>query len=479
MDLKKSAKQIAERGRFGDNVLVHMNIAEVRGLASLLGKDDLTINPETGAYEAFFFLPFLAGLGAAAAPAAAAAIPAAATVAGTGLAAGLGAAALPAAATTAAATALPAAATGAAGLAGTGAAAGLGAGMGTGAITGAGALGAGSLSTPLTAGIAGAGGATGAAGGALSTLPVIGTPASLGGVPLASAGGAGGAAGGAGGGIATGSTAAPIATAGAGGVAGQGSLLTPLATGAAAAPATTSGGIMGGLKGLFGGMDMGKMLQYGALASMMMPQGKGGGDDDDDDGKGEKGKSYDRGEQVAPDDGGSSGGLQKEWNYFPNAHYYAGGGLVKGYAEGGLASLDQPKGKGVQDDKLIDATVAAIQGQVQDPTPILQAFVQTFGQEALRDLIAKVSGTVGQGAAPVQQGDGMSDSIPATVGGQEPAALSEGEYVVPADVVSGLGNGSTDAGANQLQSMVDKTRQMKNGGKVQPPAIDPRSVMPV
>ena len=61
-------------------------------------------------------------------------------------------------------------------------------------------------------------------------------------------------------------------------------------------------------------------------------------------------------------------------------------------------------------------------------------------------------------------GDGMSDSIPAQIRGRrrvQPARLADGEFVVPADVVSHLGNGSTDAGAKKLYSMMDKVRRAR------------------
>jgi len=75
-------------------------------------------------------------------------------------------------------------------------------------------------------------------------------------------------------------------------------------------------------------------------------------------------------------------------------------------------------------------------------------------------------------------GDGMSDSIPATIGGRQPARLADGEFVVPADVVSHLGNGSTDAGAKQLYSMMDKVRKARTGKKAQGKQINPRKYMP-
>ena len=75
-------------------------------------------------------------------------------------------------------------------------------------------------------------------------------------------------------------------------------------------------------------------------------------------------------------------------------------------------------------------------------------------------------------------GDGMSDSIPATIGGKRPARLAEGEFVVPADVVSHLGNGSTDAGADVLYGMMDKVRKARTGTKQQGKQINPKKYLP-
>lgn len=75
-------------------------------------------------------------------------------------------------------------------------------------------------------------------------------------------------------------------------------------------------------------------------------------------------------------------------------------------------------------------------------------------------------------------GDGMSDSIPGVISGKRPARLADGEFVVPADVVSGLGNGSTDAGARQLYAMMDKVRKDRTGTKRQGRQINPRKYVP-
>jgi hypothetical protein len=75
-------------------------------------------------------------------------------------------------------------------------------------------------------------------------------------------------------------------------------------------------------------------------------------------------------------------------------------------------------------------------------------------------------------------GDGMSDSIPATIEGKQPARLADGEFVVPADVVSHLGNGSTKAGAERLYAMMDKVRHARTGTTKQGRQINPKKYLP-
>jgi hypothetical protein len=72
----------------------------------------------------------------------------------------------------------------------------------------------------------------------------------------------------------------------------------------------------------------------------------------------------------------------------------------------------------------------------------------------------------------------MADEIPATINNEQPAALSDGEFVVPADVVSGLGNGNSDAGAKVLYSMMDRVRQARTGTKEQGRKIAPNKFTP-
>jgi hypothetical protein len=62
-------------------------------------------------------------------------------------------------------------------------------------------------------------------------------------------------------------------------------------------------------------------------------------------------------------------------------------------------------------------------------------------------------------------GDGVSDSIPASIGAKQPARLAEGEFVIPARIVSELGNGSTDAGAKRLYAMMDRIKAKRRKTK--------------
>jgi hypothetical protein len=75
-------------------------------------------------------------------------------------------------------------------------------------------------------------------------------------------------------------------------------------------------------------------------------------------------------------------------------------------------------------------------------------------------------------------GDGMSDNIPASISNKQPARLADGEFVIPADVVSHLGNGSTDAGAKVLYKMMDQVRRARTGNPKQGKQIKPQKFIP-
>ena len=94
------------------------------------------------------------------------------------------------------------------------------------------------------------------------------------------------------------------------------------------------------------------------------------------------------------------------------------------------------------------------------------------------------AGFAGGGLASLGKGyylggatDGMADKVPATIDGREPARLSDGEFVIPADVVSHLGNGNSDAGAKNLYSMMDRVRKARTGTTKQGTEINPRNYL--
>jgi len=74
--------------------------------------------------------------------------------------------------------------------------------------------------------------------------------------------------------------------------------------------------------------------------------------------------------------------------------------------------------------------------------------------------------------------DGMADKIPANIDGNQAAALSDGEFVLPADVVSHLGNGNSEAGAQILYSMMERIRKARTGTKAQGKQINPGKMLP-
>jgi len=100
--------------------------------------------------------------------------------------------------------------------------------------------------------------------------------------------------------------------------------------------------------------------------------------------------------------------------------------------------------------------------EVTPPTP----YKPRYAQGGLADL-GGYSDYARGGRMLKGPGDGMSDNIPATIAGKQPARLANEEFVIPADVVSHLGNGSSEAGAKQLYKMMDRVRQARTGKKTQ------------
>jgi hypothetical protein len=179
----------------------------------------------------------------------------------------------------------------------------------------------------------------------------------------------------------------------------------------------------------------------------------------------------------------------------------ARGGQIKRMADGGMttpqynynaanqtyAQVPQPQTVGNSDSEWLgnfanDAIQGILNNEQKAPPPkyAYDANQQRYTKMA-QGGIASLGGDYAAGGKLLQgPGDGMSDSIPAVIQGAKPqrAALAQGEFVVPADVVSHLGNGSTDAGAKRLYAMMDKIRHARTGNKKQGKQINPNHFLP-
>ena len=155
----------------------------------------------------------------------------------------------------------------------------------------------------------------------------------------------------------------------------------------------------------------------------------------------------------------------------------------RNFAEGGLASMERDANE-LNDKELISKAVDAIQNELPNPEEVLGVFVARFGEEALRDLVMRVQdGTFDENVERSEgmvtgAGDGMDDMVPAKLEGEQDVLLSDGEFIVPADVVSGIGNGSSEAGSQRLYDMMDRVRELRTGMTEQPDDIPLEQMMP-
>tara|TARA_Y100001968_G_scaffold289524_1_gene292608 strand:+ start:796 stop:2685 length:1890 start_codon:yes stop_codon:yes gene_type:complete len=135
-------------------------------------------------------------------------------------------------------------------------------------------------------------------------------------------------------------------------------------------------------------------------------------------------------------------------------------------------------------DRLISLAQQAIRGELEEEEAdaIIQMFIDELGVEAFRALREVtleeiVPGSQKEGEI-VGQGGGMDDLVPGMIGNNQRLAASPGEYIVPADVVSGLGDGSTDAGVQELDGMLDRVRMERTATTQQPAPLPKGGVLP-
>ena len=158
---------------------------------------------------------------------------------------------------------------------------------------------------------------------------------------------------------------------------------------------------------------------------------------------------------VTPPDVNYKPGFDREHQWFGPIHTMAYGGRV-----GGLK--DKAGHYGYTSNVLHEAQ-AALAGNHPDPRGAVDRFRSMFGDGAL-DAIKGASG----GGRIHGAGGGLDDLVPGSIEGKQQVRLADGEFVVPADVVSSIGDGSTDQGTRRLDEMLNKVRVQKTGSKKQP-----------
>jgi len=222
-------------------------------------------------------------------------------------------------------------------------------------------------------------------------------------------------------------------------------------------------------------------------------------------------------DQFTPDDS-YRGGIDPEFSYFSPTRFVADGGAMRMQNGGGLAALEEMQGMnpvasglgamagvmegsdpdssmmqiqemmmegpspdGDMQDIVVQEAISAIRGEHANPEIALQAFVTQFGQDALGVLAQQVNQEMmleqmGQNKDMLVEGDGMiegigkgrDDMVQATLEGEQDVLLSRGEFVVPSDVVSGIGDGSSQAGEDELMKLIDRVRTRRTGTKEPP-----------
>ena len=160
----------------------------------------------------------------------------------------------------------------------------------------------------------------------------------------------------------------------------------------------------------------------------------------------------------------------------------AGGAVASADAKAKISSSLFNEGGETAIDPLIKEAKAFIMGETEDDS-IVQKFVEKYGTDAyltLREEVLQslIPNAQTEGLIAGKGNGGMDDDLRGNIGGKETIAVSQDEFIVPADVVSMLGDGSSDAGAKELYDMMDRVRTEKYGTKQQAKPIDNSKVLP-
>jgi hypothetical protein len=418
--MNDAARKLASYGRHGDNMLLHVSRKELEGIRALTGRN-FTRNPDTGLPEAFNFASL---------------IPIVAGIAGTMI-GGPGVGALAAGATSAGKTAIEGGSAGEA--------------LMSGLVSGATSFAGGQL-------LSGVGNAAGEAAGAAANTAIPALPAGASAMTQPAADAIAGAQANA---VASGITAPPLPLV----TTGPSVVPPPAPTPSFADQVTARASDLGARLSNVASDPGAALSQLGtniynrpfpaliagggmlSQASSMGGQTSMPGEQEDDPNRYPEQFPANPRRFVAPPVGFSPG-VSPERLYF---------------AEGGLASLRENDGYTAN---LVHEAKAALLGEHPRPREAIMRFEEVFGEGALNLLRDRISGGRVRGA-----GGGMDDLVPGSIEGRQKVRLADGEFVIPSDVVSGLGDGSTDQGVRKLHGLMDDVRQQRTGKKAQPMSI--------
>jgi hypothetical protein len=162
--------------------------------------------------------------------------------------------------------------------------------------------------------------------------------------------------------------------------------------------------------------------------------------------------------------------------------------MIQGYSEGGEIEEAMMKESGAPmtdgSRQLIPLTQAAILGQLPEgqTDDVIQKFIDLHGNRAFRKLREETLESVANGSRKegMVKGHtgGMDDMVDGVIGSSERVAVSPGEFIIPADVVSMLGDGNSDSGRHKLEQMMSRVRKDKTGSTKQARPINSAKVLP-
>ena len=423
MDLPNQARNVAAQGRGGDTMLVHMRPDEVAGLQALGG---VTRNPQTGLPEHFMgsllgslaglaFAPFTGGMSAFAAQ---------------GLGAGLGQFAESKI---------------------RGEDNALTKGLTSGLLAGLGSWGLNKLGSAATT----------AGQSAIDTATQKAGETAL-----------------------TEAQKATIRSQGEGFLAGAQNYFPKIAApGAVPGPGTIASNVLPGMDPLMGAAGMG--LGAGAVTDMMMPyvpQTKEPGEFKS------TAKLDPRYQRTAREN--LSGVDLTNYGQGPERRFFS----TQKFQEGGLTEVGAMMQEAGPDADIVAQevtaqAVSAVRGDHPEPEKAVTEYISMFGQDSfgrLREMVIQEMQVESVGGAQETAAEGMisgpgagrDDLIRGSIEGEQELRVSDGEFIIPADVVSGIGDGSSDAGAKRLYQMLDRVRQTRTGTKRQPSRVDEQAMLP-